>query len=186
MQAVMFLINTAFSLYLMVVILRLWLQLVRADFYNPFSQFVVKATNPLVLPLRRIIPSLGRLDTATLLLAYAVMLTKLLLLQVIQYGQVAFTASVLWAVIELIREGLTLLFYVVIIRALMSWFSQGRNPVEYVMHQLTEPVLRPIRSVLPSMGGLDLSALVVIIGLQFLNYLYWGFYPALNRIILSI
>ena len=76
MQAVLFLIDTAFSLYLMVVILRLWLQLVRADFYNPFSQFVVKATNPLVLPLRRAIPSIGSLDTATLLLAYGIMLAK--------------------------------------------------------------------------------------------------------------
>ena len=59
MQAMLFLINTAFSLLLMVVILRVWLQLVRADFYNPFSQFVVKATNPAVLPLRRLIPSTG-------------------------------------------------------------------------------------------------------------------------------
>ncbi|WP_215397242.1 YggT family protein [Rheinheimera oceanensis] len=177
MQAVLFLIDTAFSLYLMVMILRLWLQLVRADFYNPFSQFVVKATNPLVLPLRRVIPSLGRLDTATLLLAYSIMLVKLLVLQLIQIGQIALAPSLVLSVVFLIKEMLTLLFWILVIRALLSWFSQGRSPVEYVMHQLTEPLLRPVRSILPPLGGLDLSVLVVLIGLQFLNILFSNWFP---------
>mgnify|MGYP006198713899 CR=1 FL=1 len=171
MQAVLFLIDTAFSLYLMVMILRLWLQLVRADFYNPFSQFVVKATNPLVLPLRRIIPSIGRLDTASLVLAYSIMLAKLLVLQLIQSGQVLLVPSLVLSVIFLIKEILTLLFWILVIRALLSWFSQGRNPVELVMHQLTEPLLRPVRRVIPVMGGLDLSLLVVLLGIQFIQIL---------------
>jgi YggT family protein len=179
MQAVLFLIDTAFSLYLMVVILRLWLQLVRADFYNPFSQFVVKATNPLVLPLRRIIPSLGRLDTATLLLAYAIMLAKLVLLQLIQSGQVLLVPSLILSLIFLLKEIFTLLFWILVIRALLSWFSQGRSPVENVMLQLTEPLLRPIRRILPPLGGLDLSVLVVLIGLQFLNILFSSWFPGL-------
>ncbi len=172
MQAVLFLIDTAFSLYLMVMILRLWLQLARADFYNPFSQFVVKATNPLVLPLRRIIPSIGSLDSASLLLAYAITLAKLLLLQLLSSGQVVLVPSIIFAVIVLVKEIFTLLFWILVIRALLSWFSQGRSPVEYVMHQLTEPVLRPIRRILPPIGGLDLSVLVVLVGLQFLNILF--------------
>ncbi|MEH8020415.1 YggT family protein [Rheinheimera metallidurans] len=172
MQALLFLIDTVFGLYLMVVILRLWLQLVRADFYNPFSQFVVKATNFIVLPLRRIIPSIGRLDTATLVLAYAVMLTKLLLLQLIPSGQIALVPTLVLSLIFLVKEVFTLLFWILVIRALLSWFSQGRSPVEYLMHQLTEPLLSPIRRILPPMGGLDLSVLVVLIGLQFLNILF--------------
>jgi YggT family protein len=179
MQAMLFLIDTAFNLYLMVVILRLWLQLVRADFYNPFSQFVVKATNPLVLPLRKIIPSIGSLDTATLLLAYAVVLTKLVILQLLQVGQVALLPSVIFALIMLVKEAFTLLFWILVIRALLSWFSQGRSPVELVMHQLTEPLLRPIRRILPPLGGLDLSVLVVLIGLQFLNILFSGWFPGI-------
>ncbi|MDP2713878.1 YggT family protein [Rheinheimera sp.] len=179
MQAVLFLIDTAFSLYLMVVILRLWLQLVRADFYNPFSQFVVKATNPLVLPLRRIIPSIGSLDTATLVLAYAVMLAKLVILQLIQAGQVALVPSLILSLIFLLKEIFTLLFWILVIRALLSWFSQGRSPVEHVMHQLTEPLLRPIRRILPPLGGLDLSVLVVLVGLQFLNILFSSWFPGL-------
>lgn len=179
MQAVLFLIDTAFSLYLMVVILRLWLQLVRADFYNPFSQFVVKATNPLVLPLRRAIPSIGSLDTATLLLAYGVMLAKLVVLQLLQSGQVQWVPSLIFSVIFLLKEIFTLLFWILVIRALLSWFSQGRSPVEYVMHQLTEPLLRPVRRILPPLGGLDLSVLVVLIGLQFLNILFSSWFPGL-------
>jgi YggT family protein len=179
MQAMLFLIDTAFNLFLMVVILRLWLQLVRADFYNPFSQFVVKATNPLVLPLRKIIPSIGSLDTATLLLAYAVVLTKLVILQLLQVGQVALLPSVIFALIMLVKEALTLLFWILVIRALLSWFSQGHSPVEMVMHQLTEPLLRPIRRILPPLGGLDLSVLVVLIGLQFLNILFSGWLPGI-------
>ncbi|MEO3865467.1 YggT family protein [Rheinheimera fenheensis] len=179
MQAVLFLIDTAFSLYLMVVILRLWLQLVRADFYNPFSQFVVKATNPLVLPLRRAIPSIGSLDTATLLLAYGIMLAKLIVLQLLQSGQVQWVPSLIFSVIFLLKEIFTLLFWILVIRALLSWFSQGRSPVEYVMHQLTEPLLRPVRRILPPMGGLDLSVLVVLVGLQFLNILFSSWFPGL-------
>lgn len=174
MQALIFLIDTAFSLYLMVVILRVWLQLVRADFYNPFSQFVVKATNPLVLPLRRLIPSLGRLDTATVLLAYAVMLLKLISLQLIQAGQIAIVPSLIFSAIFLVKEVFTLLFWILVIRALLSWFSQGRSPVELVMYQLTEPLLAPVRRILPPLGGLDLSVLVVLVGLQFLNILFSG------------
>lgn len=177
MQAVLFLIDTAFSLYLMVMILRLWLQLVRADFYNPFSQFVVKATNPLVLPLRRVIPSIGRLDTASLVLAYSIMLVKLLVLQLIQSGQVLLVPSLVLSVVFLVKEILTLLFWILVIRALLSWFSQGRSPVEYVMHQLTEPLLRPVRNILPPLGGLDLSVLVVLVGLQFLNILFSNWFP---------
>lgn len=179
MQAVLFLIDTAFSLYLMVMILRLWLQLVRADFYNPFSQFIVKATNPLVLPLRRIVPSLGSLDTATLLLAYTITLLKLIVLQLLQAGQIALVPSVIFAAILLVKETLTLLFWILVIRALLSWFSQGRSPVEYVMHQLTEPLLRPVRRILPPLGGLDLSVLVVLIGLQFLNILFSSWFGGL-------
>lgn len=171
MEAFKFLINTGFNLFLMVVILRFWLQLARADFYNPFSQFVVKATNPIVLPLRRLIPSIGSLDTATLLLAYLVALTKLLLLQFIIIKAVLLPNTLWWAVLVLVKETFSLLFWILVIRALLSWFSQGSNPIEQVMHQLTEPLLRPIRRVLPPMGGLDLSVLVVLIGLQFLNIL---------------
>lgn len=172
MQAMLFLINTAFNLLLMVVILRVWLQLARADFYNPFSQFIVKVTNPAVLPLRRLIPSIGKLDTATVVLAYLVAVTKLIVLQLILVGTIQIPATFISGLLVVLKETLNLLFWILIIRALLSWFSQGRNPIELVMQQLTEPLLRPIRRVLPPLGGLDLSLFVLIIAIQFFNILF--------------
>ncbi|MDP4529646.1 YggT family protein [Alkalimonas delamerensis] len=170
-NALLFLINTGFSLYLMVVVLRLWLQLARADFYNPFSQFIVKATNPLVLPLRKVIPSLGQLDTATLVLAWLVAVLKMLVLQQLLLGGVALSQALVAGVLVLVKESLSLMFWILVIRAILSWFSQGRNPIEQVLHQLTDPLLRPIRRVIPPMGGLDLSVLVALIALQFIQIL---------------
>ncbi|MEE2024738.1 MULTISPECIES: YggT family protein [Alkalimonas] len=170
-NALFFLINTGFNLYLMVVVLRLWLQLARADFYNPFSQFIVKATNPLVLPLRKVIPSLGPLDTATLVLAWLVAVVKMLVLQQLLLGGIVLSHALVAGVLILLKESLSLVFWILVIRAILSWFSQGRNPIELVMHQLTEPLLRPIRRVIPPMGGLDLSVLVALIALQFVQIL---------------
>ncbi|NMH59256.1 YggT family protein [Alteromonas ponticola] len=172
MNASVFLISTLFNLYLMVVILRLWLQLVRADFYNPLSQFVVKATHPIVGPLRRIIPSIGRFDTATFVLALLVSFIKVATLSfVFGSGTIHVVGFIVYAFFDVIKEALSLMFWVLIIRAILSWFSQGQNPIEYVLHQLTEPFLAPIRKVLPPIGGLDLSVLVAIIALQFLQLL---------------
>ena len=172
MQAMLFLINTAFNLLLMLVILRVWLQLARADFYNPFSQFIVKATNPVVLPLRKLIPSIGKLDTATVLLAYLVAVAKLIVLQMVLVGSIQIPATFISGILVLIKETLNLVFWILIIRALLSWFSQGNNPIEMVMHKLTDPLLRPIRRGIPPMGGLDLSVFVLIIAIQFINLLF--------------
>ncbi|GGW94464.1 YggT family protein [Alteromonas halophila] len=171
MNATYFLVSTLFNLYLMVVILRLWLQLVRADFYNPLSQFVVKATHPLVAPMRRIIPSMGRLDTATLLLAIIVAGLKIVTLSLLFGGNLNPLALVIVAVMDVVKETLSLMFWVLLLRAILSWVSQGQTAIDYVLYQLTEPFLAPIRKVIPPIGGLDLSVLVAIIALQFLQLL---------------
>tara|TARA_R110001583_G_scaffold7040_2_gene35123 strand:+ start:3767 stop:4312 length:546 start_codon:yes stop_codon:yes gene_type:complete len=171
MNAVNFLIDTLFDLYLMVVLLRVWLQLARADFYNPFSQFIVKATQPIVGPLRRLIPSIGSLDTATILFAFVVAAAKILVLSTVfnyAINPVIILVSALFIVVTAIFK---LLFWVLIIRAILSWVSKGQNPIEAVMIQLTEPLLSPVRRVIPAIGGLDLSMLVVLLGLQFVEKL---------------
>lgn len=179
MEALNFLIHTVFTLYLMVVLLRFWLQLVRADFYNPLSQFIVKVTNPIVLPLRKVIPSLGKLDTATLLLAYLLATAKFIVLQLVFSSSIQVGPSFILGGILLMKETLNLIFWVLLIRAIMSWFSQGRNPMEHVFQQLTEPFLAPIRRILPPMGGLDLSVLVALIALKFIEILLGGFFRGL-------
>lgn len=181
MNAMSFLINTLFDLYLTVVILRIWLQLAKADFYNPFSQFIVKATHPIVAPLRRVFPSFGNLDTASVLLALGVVVVKMVLLSLIAGSGLPIATFVLIAVVSVIKQAGVLFFWMVIIRAILSWFNQSYNPIVLVMEQLTEPLLAPVRRIIPPIGGLDLSVMLVIIGLNFINMLcaqyipFWAF-----------
>ncbi|GHB76147.1 membrane protein [Psychrosphaera saromensis] len=169
MQATQFLISTLFDLYMMAVILRIWLQLARADFYNPVSQFVVKITNPVLIPLRRIIPGFAGMDWAGIVLLLLVGFAKIALLQAL-YG-VGFPAMqiLIASSISIIKEVLNLIFWVMLIRVILSWVSQGYNPIEALLHQLTEPMLNPIRRILPDMGGFDLSIMVFLIGLKFVE-----------------
>ncbi|PNH85768.1 hypothetical protein C1M56_17945 [Vibrio diazotrophicus] len=173
MNSMSFLISTVFDLYIMVVILRIWLQAARADFYNPFSQFIVKATQPVVAPLRRVIPSVGSVDLATVLFAYVLCVLKFVaMILIASGGAVSFSTDFLFlGLLSLIKAAGGLLFWVLLLRAILSWVSQGRSPIEYVFHQLTEPMLAPIRRIIPPMGGFDLSVLVLFIVLQFANFL---------------
>ena len=177
MNALTFLITTLFDLYLMVVILRIWLQMARADFYNPFSQFIVKATQPIIAPMRRILPSLGRFDTASFVLALLVVIVKVLLISLIAGGGIDILLFLMFAVVSVIKKAGVLLFWMLLIRAILSWFNQGYNPIVMVMGQLTEPVLAPIRRIIPPIGGLDLSVMLVIIGMNFLNMLLAQYIP---------
>lgn len=172
MNAVNFLIDTLFDLYLMVVLLRVWLQLARADFYNPFSQFIVKATQPVVAPLRRFIPGLGGLDVATIIFAFVVAVAKIFVLSLVINFDITVVAMLISALAIVITTTFKLLFWILVIRAILSWVSKGQNPIEAVMIQLTEPLLSPVRRVIPAIGGLDLSMLVVLLGLQFLEKLF--------------
>ncbi|CCQ09939.1 Integral membrane protein YggT, involved in response to extracytoplasmic stress (osmotic shock) [Pseudoalteromonas luteoviolacea B = ATCC 29581] len=171
MNAMQFLVGIVFDLFLMVVLLRFWLQWARADFYNPLSQFVVKATSFAVNPLRRIIPGFGGFDFSTLILAYLVGLAKMSTLMLLFYGMWDAPQAFLGGLVTLLKEAFNLVFWVLIIRAILSWVAQGYNPIGAVFEQLTEPMLRPIRKVLPPLGGLDLSILVLLIGMQFLQLL---------------
>ncbi|WP_105167386.1 YggT family protein [Pseudoalteromonas sp. T1lg23B] len=171
MNAMQFLIGIIFDLFLMVVLLRFWLQLVRADFYNPLSQTVVKVTSFAVNPLRKIIPGVGGLDLASLLLAFMVGFAKVSLLMVLFYGGWNPLGALINGAITVLKEAFSLVFWILIIRAIMSWVVQGYNPIAAVFDQLTEPMLRPIRKVIPPLGGLDLSILVLLIGMQFLQLL---------------
>ncbi|AHM72276.1 TPA: YggT family protein [Yersinia enterocolitica] len=172
MLTLTFLAKTVIDLYVMVLLLRIWMQWVHSDFYNPFSQFVVKITQPIVGPLRRVIPSLGPIDSASLLLAFLLMTIKYPLLVLIQSGSMSLSLyNLLFGIISLVKAAGYLIFWVMIIRALMSWVSQGRSPMDYLLYQLTEPLMAPIRRILPAMGGIDFSAMVVILILYLINYL---------------
>ncbi|MCZ3383462.1 MULTISPECIES: YggT family protein [unclassified Kosakonia] len=166
MKTLTFLLSTVIELYTMVLLLRVWMQWARCDFYNPFSQFVVKATQPIVGPLRRVLPAMGPLDSASLLIAFVLSFIKAILIFMVITFQPIIWASALLILLKTI--GL-MIFWVLLAMAIMSWVSQGRSPVEYVLMQLTEPLLRPIRSLLPAMGGIDFSPMILVLLLYVLN-----------------
>ncbi|HCM48407.1 MAG TPA: hypothetical protein DIS98_13210 [Colwellia sp.] len=179
MEALIYLLRFAFDALLMILIMRVWLQWVKADFYNPLSQFIVKVSNPLVIPLRRIIPGLGGIDLATILIAYVVATLKFVTLAALSgesLGLLAFYIGLL----VLAKQAGFLLFVLMIIMAIMSWVVQGYNATLMVLSQLTEPFLNPIRKIIPNMGGLDLSMLLAFLAMNVINILlssslpYWG------------
>ncbi|RJT23129.1 YggT family protein [Buttiauxella izardii] len=180
MLTLTFLVKTLIELYVMVLLIRIWMQWSRCDFYNPFAQFIVKITQPIVGPLRRIIPSIGPIDTSSLLVAFILTTLKYPILLLIQIGALSLDPmNLLVGLLSLLKSAGTLVFWVIIIRSLMSWISQGRSPIEYVLMQLTEPMMAPIRRVIPAMGGIDFSAMVVILILYALNYLGMDLFPGL-------
>lgn len=180
MQTLTFLVKTLIDLYVMVLLLRIWMQWSRCDFYNPFSQFIVKITQPVIGPLRRIIPSVGPIDTASLLLAFLLTTLKYPILLLIQSGSLSLDPmNLLIGLLSLLKAAGTLVFWMVIIRAIMSWVSQGRSPFDFVLMQMTEPLMAPIRRILPAMGGIDFSGMGVILVLYLLNYLGMDLFPGL-------
>ncbi|RRZ97015.1 YggT family protein [Erwinia sp. 198] len=178
MLTLTFLVSTIINLYVKVLLLRIWMQWARCDFYNPFSQFIVKITQPVIRPMRRVIPSIGPLDTASLLLAYVLSVLLFTVMFTLQSSVFIFDPVFLYfGLVSLVKAAGVLVFWVIIIRSLMSWISQGRNPVDYVLIQLTEPLMAPVRRLIPAMGGIDFSAMAVILILYMLNYLGMDFIP---------
>ena len=168
-QIASFLVEAIFSLYIAAVLLRLLLGYVRANFNNPLSQFLVKVTNPVLVPMRRFVPSFGSIDTSAILLAFILVLIKISLLLLISTGSLHFPESLFVALGELIKAIIWIYIIALIIQAITSWIgnTQG-NPVLPLVNSLTVPLLRPVRKVVPLIGMMDLSPLVVILGLNIL------------------
>lgn len=164
-------IDTLSSLYLMVILLRFILQLSRADFYNPISQFISKATNPLLMPLRRVIPGFGGVDIASLVLAQLFQ-TVVVLAKVLVLGYAVSNILGIFAVAFVMVVGMLLkiYFWAILIMIIASWIAPGsHHPALVLVNQICEPVMKPFRNLLPPMGGLDLSPILVFMTLQVLS-----------------
>ena len=176
MTAVAFLIQTLFGFYILAVMLRFLLQCVRADFYNPLVQFLVRITNPPLLPLRRIVPGYRGLDLAAIVLAFLLQFVEVVLLNALSIQPIGFGGLLLVAVLELIKLLINIYLWGVIIQAVLSWFNPDPyHPAARVLAQLTAPVLRPARRLLPPISGVDLSPMLVVIALIFISLLLQDF-----------
>ncbi len=162
------LIQTFFNIFLVAVLLRFLLQVARADFYNPISQFLVKATNPVLKPLRRLIPGVMGVDVASLVLALLVEMVTISLVLLV-FGQVpsGLLALLAWSVLGCVTMVVNIYFFAVLASIILSWVAMGSyNPTIVLVNQLAEPVLAPFRKLLPPIGGLDLSPILVFLAIN--------------------
>ncbi len=177
-DAIVFIVQAIANLYLLVLLLRLWLPVLRADFRNQLAQAILKITSPLVIPMRRIMPSLGRVDTATILVAFVIQYLTILLILLV-YGQSSsFAPIAITAVVNLVFLSLRLFAFAIVIRVILSWISPaGHNPATAIISTLTEPVLGPFRRWIPPIGGLDISPIFAMILLFALSIVVDGLKP---------
>jgi len=172
-QIIQLLLHTLVGLFLVAVILRFLLQLFRADFYNPVSQFVIKVTNPALKPMRKIMPGLGGIDVASIVLATALQ-ALVIFLQLLILGLTPGNPLLLivWGLLGVLALLVDLYFFAILAMIILSWFAPGSyHPFVILLHQLTEPVMAPFRRLLPPFGGLDLSPILVIMLLKVVDIL---------------
>lgn len=165
--AIVFIIDQLTQLYLLVLLLRFWLPWVRADFRNALAQGILKLTSPLIIPVRRVIPSIGRLDTATVLVAFLIQSAAILLMLSIRKIPPDFLAVAITAALELGLLSALLFMFAIIIYVILSWFAPGvYNPASALLSMLVRPLLDPFSRIIPRIGGIDVSPVIVIILLQ--------------------
>ena len=174
MAALYFLVDTILTFAVYAFLLRVLLQIVRADFRNPLAQAVVALTNWLVLPLRRVLPPIGRADTASIVALIAVQFAATIILT--RFANPGVPLALLPLVISslraLLRSILMLYTVLIFVYAALSFIAQGvRSPATAMLASLCEPVLQPLRRILPAVGGIDFSPLVAIVGLTALRIL---------------
>lgn len=163
-----FLLDVIFGLYIGAVMLRLFLQWSRADFYNPLSQAIVRLTNPVLRPLRRYIPAIGRIDTASIVLMLALQMLNLWLSLMVAGAAGAGVGGIfVLALAELLAKALYLLMFAIFVQVVASWVAPGAyNPALSLVDSITYPLLKPLRGLLPPLGGLDLSPMIALVVLQ--------------------
>ncbi len=167
-----FLIEAIFGLYMVAVMLRFLLQLVRADFYNPICQFLVKITNPPLKPLRRVIPGIGGIDLSSVILLIALQMLKLFLLATAAGVSLSIAGITVLSIGELVGLVLNVFWVSILIQVILSWVGPGgHNPVSAILYYLNEPIMRPLRRILPPISGFDLSPILAFIAIGLLKIL---------------
>lgn len=164
-EMTLFLISTISSLYITVVILRFLFQLVRAEFYNPISQFIVKVTNPLLIPLRKLIPGVLGFDIASIALALLLQILTIEALYLVGgFQAIPFMTVLLVSALKLVALVLNIYFWALLIMVVLSWVvPYNNNPLKSLINSLLHPILSRIQKLVPPMGGLDFSPMIAMV-----------------------
>lgn len=170
---VIFIIDTVVSLYILAILLRFLLQWANADFYNPISQFLVKITHPPIKFLRRYIPSVGKIDTASLVLALTLQMLSDFIILMLKGMAVSVGALTILSISQLLTLLINVFIFAIFARAILSLLNQGTyNSATTVLYSLTEPLLKICRKMVPELGGIDLSPLIALVALQLAKMLF--------------
>ena len=165
-DAGLFLVDTVLGIYILIVLLRFLFQLVRVDFYNPLSQFIVKASNPPLARLHKLIPSLWGIDLGAIVLLLILEGLRLALTTLMLGHTPRVSGVLILSIGELLKLAVYVVVFSIFVRALLSWVSSGTgNPMARLLGSFTEPLLAPARRLLPATGGLDLSPIILFIAL---------------------
>jgi len=164
---IIFILDTVFSFYILAVFLRFLLQWFGGDFYNPISQFLVKITHPPLRFLRRYIPAVGKVDTSSLVLLMSLQMLSDFIVLTLKGVPFSFAALTLLSFSQLLSLLINIFVFAVFARALLSWVNPGTfNAASNILYSVTEPLLSSCRRMIPDIGGIDLSPLIVLLGLQ--------------------
>jgi YggT family protein len=177
-QALYFIVKTLAQLYLLLLLLRFWLPVLRADFRNPIAQGILRITAPVVIPVRRFIPPIGRLDTSTIFVAFV--FEFLLVLALISLRGLRFDALpiAVTSMFELAISSLNLFFFVILLKIILSWVAPHTyNPMTALLNTLAEPLLRPFRRIVPAVGGFDVSPIFTIVLLKAAEIILQSYRP---------
>lgn len=166
-QALYFIVKTLTHLYILLLLLRFWLPWLHADFRNPIAQGILRFTSLLIIPVRHLLPSVGRVDTATILVTFVLQFLTVFGLLALFGRTAAPMLIVLTSVLELAIQSFNLFFFAIIVKIVLGWVAPHTyNPITALVSTIAEPVLKPFRRIIPSVGGLDISPLFAIILLQ--------------------
>lgn len=169
---IVFLIQTLFGLYITLVAIRFLLQWAKADFYNPISQFVVKLTSPVLRPLRQVIPGFAGMDLAALVLVWLLKAVELALLVLVLGLSVSAFGALGWALPAIVQLFINIFLFAILARVILSWVNPDPyNPAVSLLGRLTDPIMRPAQRLIQPIGGIDLSPMLVLIGLVLLEML---------------
>lgn len=167
-NAELFLVNTLFNLYLLTLSIRLILAFSRSNYFNPLTQLIIKLTQPLVAPLRRILPTYKGVEYATLVLMIFFELIRVILVSMITIGVPPIATLLIFALAGTLRVILSTFFYAILLRAILSWFQPGYSPAGQLLEELSAPIIRPLQRIIPSINGIDITPIPALIILQLL------------------
>ena len=172
-QATIFLVELFFDIFIIALLLRYLLTKVHADSFNPLSGLIIKVTNPLLKPLRRKIPGYLGVDWSSVVALLLVQALEVTLVELIMSGEMlAFSGLIILTVAHLLKTILYIYLFIIIVQVIISWINpDAYNPITMIMYQLSEPILRPVRQIIPSAGGFDFSPLIILVIINLLMIL---------------